>query len=591
MFFRQGGGLKITVEAPIQGTERLTAPVGTLSQRPESRARRWLTRFPRALPLGVFLAIIAITALSVYAIESNARERSRAASQAYAQSIAAALDRRGNSFSSYLRAGAALFSSAEDVTPQGFRQFAAELRLDQNYRGSEGIGWISTIDRSEIGDFMQREAVRQPDFPSNIPVTSFGRGQVAPVTYFYPDTARNRRVLGFDMYADPTRAAAMDEARRTVQPTASGRISVVQAGAAEAPGFGVFMPVYKPVPGSPSRARVLSGFVFSTFNAALFLDEAIDSAPPAQLGVRLYDGEDVGRGGSANLLVSRSLGDEGTDILHQPVRIANRPFLLVVEEANPDALQQLSMIALLFGLALASLLALVVRLLARQAAEASERLAFYEQQHSIRNSLTRELNHRVKNTLANVLSILSLTRRRADSLEEFATSLEGRIRALSATHDLLTESDWATTPISDVVEAELQHVVEVSTHDVIIEGPTVDLAPNDALSFGLAIHELATNAAKFGALSVPGGRVSVRWSLSSDTLAEVEWCESGGPQVAQERHRGFGTELIEKIVAHELKQDVELEFRPQGVRCVIRVPVRRRDEFQIRDGQASAPPA
>jgi len=539
----------------------------------------------------VFLAIIAITALSVYAIESNARERSRAASQAYAQSIAAALDRRGNSFSSYLRAGAALFSSADDVTPQAFRQFAAELRLDQTYRGSEGIGWISTIDRSEIGDFMQREAVRQPDFPSNIPVTSFGRGEVAPVTYFYPDTARNRRVLGFDMYADPTRAAAMDEARRTVQPTASGRIAIVQAGAAEAPGFGVFMPVYRPVPGSQSRARVLSGFVFSTFNAALFLDEAIDSAPPAQLGVRLYDGEDVGRGGSANLLVSRSLGDGGMDILHQPVRIANRPFLLVVEEANPDALQQLSMIALVFGLALASLLALVVRLLARQAAEASDRLAFYEQQHSIRNSLTRELNHRVKNTLANVLSILSLTRRRSENLEEFATSLEGRIRALSATHDLLTESDWATTPISDVIEAELQHVVETSTHDVTIEGPTVDLAPNDALSFGLAIHELATNAAKFGALSVPGGRVSVRWSLSSDTLAEVEWCESGGPQVPQERHRGFGTELIEKIVAHELKQDVELDFRPQGVRCVIRVPVRRRDEFQIRDGQPSAPPA
>lgn len=539
----------------------------------------------------MFLAIIAITALSVYAIESNARERSRAASQAYAQSIAAALDRRGNSFSSYLRAGAALFSSADDVTPQAFRQFAAELRLDQTYRGSEGIGWISTIDRSEIGDFMQREAVRQPDFPSNIPVTSFGRGEVAPVTYFYPDTARNRRVLGFDMYADPTRAAAMDEARRTVQPTASGRIAIVQAGAAEAPGFGVFMPVYRPVPGSQSRARVLSGFVFSTFNAALFLDEAIDSAPPAQLGVRLYDGEDVGRGGSANLLVSRSLGDGGMDILHQPVRIANRPFLLVVEEANPDALQQLSMIALVFGLALASLLALVVRLLARQAAEASDRLAFYEQQHSIRNSLTRELNHRVKNTLANVLSILSLTRRRSENLEEFATSLEGRIRALSATHDLLTESDWATTPISDVIEAELQHVVETSTHDVTIEGPTVDLAPNDALSFGLAIHELATNAAKFGALSVPGGRVSVRWSLSSDTLAEVEWCESGGPQVPQERHRGFGTELIEKIVAHELKQDVELDFRPQGVRCVIRVPVRRRDEFQIRDGQPSAPPA
>ena len=539
----------------------------------------------------MFLAIVAITGLSVYAIESNARERDRSEAEAYAQSIASALDRRANSFSSYLRAGAALFSASDDVTPDGFRQFAAELRLDRNYRGAEGIGWISVIRHEDVGAFMEREAVRQPDFPSNIPLTSFGRGEVAPVTYFYPDTARNRRVLGFDMYSEPTRAAAMEEARRTVQPTASGRIVLAQEGAGEAPGFSIFMPVYKPVPNSPSRARMLAGYVFSSFNATLFLDEAIERAPPTKLGVRLYDGEDVGRGGGANLLVSRSLGDEGRDILRQPVNIANRPFTLVVEEANPDALQDLSMIALLFGLALASLLALVVRLLAHQAAEASDRLRFLEEQYSIRNSLTRELNHRVKNTLANVLSILSLTRRRADNLNDFADSLEGRIRALSATHDLLTESDWTTTPIADVVEAELQHVVEASTHDVTIDGPTVELAPNDALSFGLAIHELATNAAKFGALSVPGGRISVRWALSSDTLAEVEWCESGGPKVPQTRSRGFGTDLIEKIVAHELRHKVELDFREQGVRCVIRVPVRRREEFQIRHAQPGTGPA
>ena len=116
----------------------------------------------------MFLAIVAITGLSVYAIESNARERDRSEAEAYAQSIASALDRRANSFSSYLRAGAALFSASDDVTPDGFRQFAAELRLDRNYRGAEGIGWISVIRREDVGAFMEREAVRQPDFPSNI---------------------------------------------------------------------------------------------------------------------------------------------------------------------------------------------------------------------------------------------------------------------------------------------------------------------------------------------------------------------------------------------------------------------------------------
>jgi two-component sensor histidine kinase len=243
----------------------------------------------------------------------------------------------------------------------------------------------------------------------------------------------------------------------------------------------------------------------------------------------------------------------------------------------------LSMVTLLFGLALASLLMLLARLLTQQAYEDQARLAFFEEQHSIRNSLTRELNHRVKNTLANVLSILSLTRRRTKDLDTFADSLEGRIRALSATHDLLTVTDWGTTPIRSVIEAELQHFRIGFDDAILLDGPPLELAPNDALSFGLAMHELATNAAKYGALSSPGGQVRISWQMAGDHLAEVEWRETGGPPVAAERRRGFGTELIEKIVAHELRQPVVLDFRPEGVVCRMRVPIRRPADFRIRE--------
>jgi len=234
-------------------------------------------------------------------------------------------------------------------------------------------------------------------------------------------------------------------------------------------------------------------------------------------------------------------------------------------------------------LTLASLLMLLARLLTQQAFEDQARLTFFEEQHSIRNSLTRELNHRVKNTLANVLSILALTRRRASNLDEFANSLEGRIRSLSATHDLLTGTDWGTTPLRSVIEAELQHFRAGGDYIISVDGPPVELAPNDALSFGLAIHELATNAAKYGALSVPEGRVSIYWTLIEDHIAEVEWREREGPEVIGERGRGFGTDLIEKIVAHELRHPVQLAFEREGVRCVMRVPVRRRRDFRIRE--------
>ena len=236
-------------------------------------------------------------------------------------------------------------------------------------------------------------------------------------------------------------------------------------------------------------------------------------------------------------------------------------------------------------------LMLLVRMLTQQAIEDEASLRWFEEQASIRNSLTRELNHRVKNTLANVLSILALTRRRATSLEEFAASLDGRIRALSATHDLLTQSDWGTTPIRSVIEAELLPYAHASDHRIELQGPHIELAPNDALSLGLATHELATNAAKYGSLSRPGGKVAVHWKLISEALVRVEWQESGGPPVPARRGRGFGTDLIERIVAHELKHEVQLDFLPEGVRCVLTIPVRQPTQFAMRATGRTPPTA
>lgn len=541
-----------------------------------SRARRWLVLYPRAIPLVIFLALAAITALSVFAIESNARARERALMREYARSVAASLDRSSNSFSSYLRAGAALFASSADVTPQTFDSFVRALRLDTDYPGAEGIGWLPVIESADVPGFMAQVRKRQPGFPDIYPAPVATTGRIAPVTMFAPASARNRRALGYDMYSDPARAAAMAEAELARRPTASGRIVLEQEQSGNLPAFAIYMPVFRTF-GEDDRRLI--GFVYTPFRAREFLDSALAGKAPADFGVRLYDGE----ASTGHLLVTHTIGDTATGRVEEQVTIANRKLLLVIESADARRLSPLSMVTLVFGLALASLLMLLARLLTQQAYEDQARLAFFEEQHSIRNSLTRELNHRVKNTLANVLSILSLTRRRTRDLDEFADSLEGRIRALSATHDLLTVTDWGTTPIRAVIEAELQHFRIGFDDAILLDGPPLELAPNDALSFGLAVHELATNAAKYGALSAPSGRVTIRWHLVGEHLAEVEWRETGGPPVATERRRGFGTELIEKIVAHELRQPVVLDFRSEGVVCRMRVPIRRPADFRIRE--------
>ena len=537
-------------------------------------ARRWLVAYPRAIPLAIFVAIAAITTLAVFSIESNARAREQAQLSEQAQRVANALERRGNGFASYLRAGAALFSSFESVSPQLFRQFVAELRLDVEYRGAEGIGWVEVVGPDSVEDYLARQRSARTGV-SDIRASNGEQNRIyAPVTYFAPDNVRNRRALGYDMYSDHIRAAAMALAGRTVRPVASGRVVIAQEDAGRAPGFVIFMPVYREVDGNSS----LAGFVYSPFNADRFLEAAMDVLETETLGIRLYDGtvsED-------HLLAIRGPDRAHKRSVEQPVTIASREFILMVESSEAGKLAPLSMVTLLFGIAVASLLTLLARLLTRLALEDQARLDFFEEQHSIRNSLSRELNHRVKNTLANVLSIMSLTRRRTNSLDEYADSIEGRVRALSATHDLLTHSDWGTIPVASVVEAELQHFRSAIDHPINISGPAVELAPNDALSFGLALHELATNAAKFGSLSVAGGSVDVTWDLISPDLAEVEWNERGGPPVAEQRSRGFGTELIEKIVAHELRHPVELDFATEGVRCVLRIPVRNTGEFQVR---------
>lgn len=533
-------------------------------------------RYPRAVPIIIFVAILAITGLSVFAIEKVEDRRELDALNEATQAVAAAVDRKGHTSASYLRAGAALAASVENVDLPLFRRFVFELRLDADFRGSDGIGWAEAVTPAELDDFEARIGDQLSRSVSVTPRPNQTTELLVPVTFLEPDTERNRRAFAFDMYSEPVRRAAMEEAARSVRPEASGPIVLAQEGDGEALGFLVYMPVFEDY----ESGRRLKGFIYSPYNARDFLLSAIELSGVKNVSVSL-EAEEAG----GNMPLA-SVGDVGVSTLtaRELVEIANRPFALEIRAPHRAALSPLSMATLLFGLAVASLLMVLARLITQQAIEDEKSLDRFAQQVSIRDSLTRELNHRVKNTLANVLSIISLTRRRTRDIDEFADGLEGRIRAISATHALLTNSEWGTTPIGSVVEVEVAPYTSEHGAAVNLSGPEVDLAPNDALSLGLAIHELSTNAAKFGALSVPDGSVDISWGLSDEGLAVVDWVERGGPPVPPRRDPGFGMDLIEKIVAHELRHPVDLSFDESGVRCTLRVPVRHREEFQLRAG-------
>ena len=526
------------------------------------------------MPVAIFLLIAAITVLSVFAIERGEDARAAVQLHSRATAIASALERRANASSAYLRAGAALVATLEDVPVARFRRFVSELRLDSDYRGAEGIGWAPVVYPDEVAAYEAELAAIAPGRVRLYPAIAGGQPYAVPVTSLEPDPERNRRAAPVQRTCRTPARAAMLSAERTARPTASGRVVLRQDGAEGYSGFLIYMPVFEPIPGG----RRLKGFVYSPFTARDFLASALELQDAGSFGVRLYDGEVS----NANLMASIESAAADGESVRENVQVADTPWVLQVTSSYGGGLSGLSMATMIFGMLVAALLMLLVRMLTQQALEDEASLRWFEEQASIRNSLTRELNHRVKNTLANVLSIIALTRRRATDLGEFADGLDGRIRALSATHDLLTKSDWGTTPVRAVIEAELLPYAQDTEHQIDLQGPEIALAPNDALSLGLATHELATNAAKYGALSRSGGKVAVHWKLVAPGLVRIEWQESGGPPVKAQRGRGFGTDLIERIVAHELKNPVELDFAPEGVRCVLTVPVRRPTEFAMR---------
>ncbi|MFG5120380.1 sensor histidine kinase [Methylorubrum sp. POS3] len=203
-------------------------------------------------------------------------------------------------------------------------------------------------------------------------------------------------------------------------------------------------------------------------------------------------------------------------------------------------------------------------------AELSRSHALQEQQVT----MLHELNHRVKNTLATVQSLA----RQSRGSEEQVVQLENRILALSKTHDLLTRRDWTRAPLHQVLENELSPYRSGEGH-VILSGEEVELPPRYVLALGMTAHELTTNAAKYGALSTEEGRVNVAWrvkrSESGRERLRIEWSETGGPAVAPPRRRGFGSRLITGGIARELDGEVQLDFAPAGLRCVIDVPLER----------------
>ncbi len=186
-----------------------------------------------------------------------------------------------------------------------------------------------------------------------------------------------------------------------------------------------------------------------------------------------------------------------------------------------------------------------------------------------------ELGHRMKNLVAVIQSIARQTMHQAGTKEDFETRFSGRLGAFGHSLDLLIANDWRSAHIDDLVRLELTPFGLLDQVQISVKGPPLTLSSVDARNIGLALHELATNASKYGAISVPEGKVAVHWELAGrhgQRHFRMIWCESGGPNVTEPTRLGFGRQIIQHITAQALGGKATHEFLPRGVRWTLDIP-------------------
>jgi two-component sensor histidine kinase len=213
----------------------------------------------------------------------------------------------------------------------------------------------------------------------------------------------------------------------------------------------------------------------------------------------------------------------------------------------------------------------------RRALIRSEEALLANQRAEQRQSLlVRELHHRIRNTLALVQSILGSTARSTSTIDEFYAAFSNRIASLAKTQTLLTEDYWQMASLREMLEHELRLFTGEGSRRVVLDGPPMDLAADLAIPVGMALHELASNAKRHGALSVPHGRVEVTWSLKraeGKRRLFLEWKERGGPPVQTPQQRGFGSTLLERVLAMQANAEVQIAYDKEGLTFRMEAPL------------------
>lgn len=514
----------------------------------------------RYLPPLVF-AVVAIVGLIFTLMAHGLQERATASRFARMADLVAyqVLDLL-SSHTALLRATASYFEAFDGrVSPQDFAEFVAGLNLTTEYAGVHGIGFAQLIraaDVAAVDDDLRRA------YGADVAVYPPGGGDLrTPIVLLEPQDARNREALGYDMFSEERRRAAMQAALRTGRMSASAPVELVQEITSDKQqGFLIYTPV--------RVGGAVAGFIYAPFRAADLHRSALRGLEDLPVRVRTVDAA------APDIPLFETIqggGQDASRVTDREIGLAGRTWRIEVA-ATPDFEQPSRHVPMLIIGVMAALLALASSVLARlyqrhvaalqQSAELANEVA--EQ----RNLLAHEMRHRIKNHIARFQAIVRFTRRSASDMDEFHTVLNARLMAMGKAQDLITRNAGQFADLRELILAELEQIIEGKDTGSSVSGPAVQLNARQTQAIGLVIHELTTNAMKYGASDQAGLTINVSWALQDqggEQRIRLLWRERGdGPTVPRLR-QGFGTELIDTLVEGDLNGSIERRFTPEGL--------------------------
>lgn len=581
-----GGDLAGTHERRSHKTSEQTAP-----------PMRFRAYIPTFLILFLLLGATGATSRMLF---NDATNSARQEFEEHASAFEGLLIDAMRSYQQVLRSGVAAINAMPSMTREQWRLLIRDLAVDEIYPGIQGIGYVKRLRQEEIAPFVEQQRREgRPDYTFN---PEGDRALYTAIVYLEPENWRNSRAVGYDMFSEPRRRAAMERARDSGGPALSRKVALMQeTGEDVQAGTLVYMPVYADgvVPDTvEARRAALVGYVHGAFRMRDFISRVLERNLPGtfqRLHVRIYDGSAPGE---ADLMFDdRMLAHRGLSPLppaeasgftdRRTITVAGTSWTIDVTSRTSvgDAIDRSkAWMALLGGSVISLLIAGIVGSLAY----ASERNAAVERKLSTEVAerkraqeqaqlANRELIHRVKNILAIVTAIASQTARYSSSVDAFNKSFRERLSALARVHDLLRPDPTHTPDLGTFVREILAPYCHWSGA-LGSDGPRVELTQHEAVLLSLLFNELATNATKYGAWSVPSGRVAVTWRYDDQgdpdrqTAVQIVWQESNGPAVQAPTTSGFGTNVMKFSIERGLRGRLTTTFESSGVRHEVQLP-------------------